>query len=136
VELESDREAAWRMKVKFGPGDAWAYPRFRLPDEIDVSRAEALIFRARCVGKATVRAFLWEGGEGVGYLTPAALVPDDGRWHTTVVRMGEFSPSSANTPDPNGRLDLAAVGQISVGLNSRSAENTLELDAVYVVLKP
>ena len=133
VEMTSTDAAAWRMNVSFGEGDAWAYPRFALPEAIDLAKAEALILRVRCHGAATVRAFLWEGDAGVGYLTGTPIVPADGHWHTAVVRFADLSPSSANTPDTNGRLDLEQVRQISVGFNSEARQNTLEVSDIYVV---
>jgi hypothetical protein len=121
-----------RLEAHFGQGDRWVYPRFDLPDKLDLTRWSALVFRARCQHPATVRVFLWEGG-GVGYLTPVSVVPADGRWHAAVVRFADLESSSANAPDANGRLDLKEVRRISIGMNSQAAENSLEFADVHLV---
>ena len=77
---------------------------------------------------ATIRVFFWEGDGGVGYLTGTPIVPADGLWYPTVVRFADLSPSSANTPDTNGRLDLEQVRRISVGINSEARQNGLEVN--------
>ena len=133
VEMASTDEVVWRMDVSFGEGDAWAYPRFELPPEVDLARFEALVLRVRCDGPAAVRVFLWEGDGGVGYLAGTPIVPADGQWYSAVVRFGDLSASGANTPDENGRLDLEQVRRISVGFNSEAQRNGLEVSDVYVV---
>jgi hypothetical protein len=133
VSIATTEEAAWQMRVEFGEGDRWAYPRFELPPEIDLGRAEALVLRARCVGQATVRVFLWEGDTGTGYLTPGPLIPADGQWYPATVRFRDLTESTANTPDENHRLDLDRVRRISIGLNSDIRQNVLEVSDVYVV---
>ena len=133
VEMTSSDDVAWRMDVSFGEGDAWAYPQFELPGEIDLARAEALVLRVRCHGPAAVRLFLWEGDTGVGYLPGNPIVPADGRWHAAAVCFDDLSPSSANRPDENHRLDLEQVRKISVGLNGEARQNGLEVSDVYVV---
>jgi len=80
-----------------------------------------------------VRMFLWEGDNGVGYLTQQTLIPADGKWHTAGIVFREFECSGANVADPNGRLDLDKVRRIAIGFNSETAENTLELSDVYVI---
>jgi hypothetical protein len=133
MQMDSTPEAAWRLQVKFGEGDRWVYPYFKLPDNVRLNEHKGLVIRARCHKPADVRAFLWEGDIGVGYITPHALVPADGQWHVAVVRFGDLAPSGANKPDANNRLDLDQVRRISVGMNTKSPENTLELSDLFVV---
>jgi hypothetical protein len=73
-----------------------------------------------------------EGDTGVGYLTSRSIILADGKWHTSFVRFDELSLSGANRPDPNSRLDLDQVDRISVGLNSESKENRLDVSDLYV----
>lgn len=131
--MRRTEDGHWRLTVEFGKGDAWVYPFFRLPETVSLARYQALVIRARCHQPAAVRLFLWEGDANVGYLTPAAVIPADARWHTAAVRFDELSPSGANDPDPNHRLDLEKVRRISIGLNSTARKNTLEVSDAYVV---
>lgn len=137
VQMDATSEAAWRMRVTFGEGDRWVYPFFKLPDNVRLNEQTALVIRARCQKPAQVRVFLWEGESGVGHITPDSIVPADGQWHVAVVRFEDFVASSANKPDANGRLDLDQVRRISIGMNTKAAENTLEVSDVCVgSLKP
>ena len=133
LKLAATKEGHLRLTVSFGEGDAWAYPRFRLPDGLDLRKATALVVRARCHKAGDVRAFLWEGDGGIGYLTGPPILPADGEWHTAVIRFDELSLSGANKADENGRLDLGEVRRISIGLNSTDRQNRLDVSDVYVV---
>jgi len=132
MQMDSTPEAAWRLQVKFGEGDRWVYPFFKLPDNVRLSEHTALVIRARCQKPAEVRAFLWEGDAGAGYITPQSIIPADGQWHVAVVRFADLVLSGANAPDPSGRLDLDQVCRISIGMNTGAAENTLEVSDVCV----
>ena len=79
-----------------------------------------------------VRIFLWEGDKDVGYLTLDSIIPADGRWHVGRVQFRDLKPSTANTPDTNGRLDLEHVRRLSLGMNSAEDEDTLEVSDLYV----
>jgi hypothetical protein len=133
--LARTAEGHRRLEARFGAGDRWVYPQFRLPEDVDLSRWSALVFRARTQGQVTPRVFLWEGSRGVGYLAPAGIIAADGKWHVAVVRFADLEPSSANAPDANGRLDLKDVRRISLGMNSQSAESALEFGDVWLVGK-
>ncbi|AMV38731.1 cellulase family glycosylhydrolase [Planctomyces sp. SH-PL62] len=126
----------WRLDVAHEPGtDRWAYPYFRLPDSVDLAEAKGLILRARRRGAGDVRAFLWEGETGVGYINVASLFPADGDWHVVRLDFDAMERSNANAPDPDGKLDRKAVRKISLGLNGDVDANELELevDAVHIV---
>lgn len=139
AELEmSASDAGWSFTVDFPEEtDRWAYPRLHLPDDIDVSRYEGLVLRARCQREGTMRVMLWEsrGGRrtGAAYLTPHTVVPCDGRWHAAYLPFAELEWSSANQPDPNGRLDLGSVRHISIGINSDADQNRLQVSDLYLV---
>ena len=126
-------EGHWRLDAQFAKGDPWVYPFFALPEDVTLAGAKGLLIRARCLQPAAVRVFCWEGEKGVGYLTPGEVVPADGQWHAALVRFGDLVPSGANAPDPDGRLDLAKVRRISIGLNSKARRNTLEVSDLYVL---
>jgi hypothetical protein len=126
-------DTPWRLAVKFTEGDRWVYPYYDLPKELDLRRFTGLMLRVRCHKPGQTRVFFWEGDGGVGYITPEAIAPPDGRWHVAVVRFQDLVPSAANAPDPDGRLDLGQVHRISIGMNSQAAENVLDVSDVYVV---
>jgi hypothetical protein len=133
MQMDSTSEAAWRLQVKFGDGDRWVYPYFKLPDNVRMNEHTGLVIRARCHKPAEVRVFLWEGDTGVGYITPRSVIAADGQWHVAVIRFRDLVLSAANSPDPNHRLDLDQVRRISVGMNSKTADNALELSDLFVV---
>ncbi len=73
-----------------------------------------------------------EGQWKVG-VWPNEPIPGDGRWQVARVQFQTLLPSTANAPDPDGHLDLAKVRRLSVGLNPRTNESTLEVSDLYVV---
>ena len=130
--METVAGKIWKLNAQFQGGDRWVYPNFALPEHVAVERSGAIVLRARCLKDASVRLFLWEGDSGVGYLSPI-LIPSDGKWHVGVADFEDFSLSGANAPDPNHQLDLNLVRRISIGMNSRADENTLEVSDVYLI---
>ena len=135
MHIDATSEAAWRLRVQFGEGDRWVYPVFKLPDGVRMESYSGMVIRARCHTQAEARVFLWEGDAGVGYITPQPIVPADGQWHLAVIRFADLVLSTANSPDPNNRLDLDQVRRISIGMNSKAAENTLEVSDACLVTK-
>ena len=135
MHIDSAPEAAWRLRVKFGAGDRWVYPVFKLPDSVRMEEQTGMVIRAGCRAPAEVRIFLWEGNAGVGYITPQSIIPADDKWHLAVIRFADLVLSRANSPDPNNRLDLDQVRRISIGMNSKAAENTLEVSDACLVAK-
>jgi hypothetical protein len=121
----------WRLETRFGPGDAWAYPKLRLPAGADVGKTDAFLIRAKCEKPADVRLIVWES-DGSGYVTPKPIIAADGRWHTVVVPIHDWAPLE-NTTDENGKLDLGQVYESSIGMNSEARENVLEVNAAYLV---
>jgi hypothetical protein len=114
MHIDATPEAAWRLRVQFGEGDRWVYPVFKLPDSVRMDGYTGMVIRARCHTPAEVRIFLWEGDAGVGYITPQSIIPADGQWHSAVIRFADLVLSTANSPDPNNRLDLDQVRRISI----------------------
>ena len=132
MKMEVVGNRGWRLRCQFQGGDRWVYPNFRLAEDVAVEQYSAIVLRARCAEKGAVRLFLWEGDGGAGYLSPIAI-PADRNWHTAVIPFDDFTISGANRPDPNHCLDLDQVGRISIGMNSESDQNTLEVSDVYFV---
>lgn len=136
VTMDSSSGPSWRMTVKYtSRSDHWAYPYFRLSDQAKLEPGSTILVRARCQGQASVRMFLWEGDSGVGYITPDAIIAPDGRWHVARVPLADLIESTANAADPNHRLDPETVRKLSIGMNARSSEATLEVSDVYIVGK-
>ena len=135
MHIDATPEAAWRLRVQFGEGDRWVYPVFKLPDGVRMEGYTGMVIRARCHTPAEVRVFLWEGDTGVAYLTPQSIIPADDKWYSAVICFADFVLSSANSPVPNNRLDLDQVRRISFGMNSKVAENTLEVSDAFLVTK-
>ncbi len=130
--METPQDGVWRLNCQFQGGDRWVYPYLRLADDVAVDRYSAIVLRARCAHEAAVRLFLWEGDTAIGYISPV-VIPADGNWHTAVVPFDDLTVSAANQPDPNHRLDRDQVRRISIGMNSESDENTLDVSGVYFV---
>lgn len=130
--MHVSEDGGWQLKCQFQGGDRWVYPYLQLVDDVAVERYSAIVLRARCMQKGAVRIFLWEGDTGVGYISPV-VIPADGKWHTAVVPFDDLTVSGANRPDPNHRLDRDQVRRISIGMNSESDENTLDVSDVWFV---
>ncbi|MGD0551306.1 MAG: hypothetical protein ABSB25_01505 [Sedimentisphaerales bacterium] len=152
MDLAATPEGHWVMNVKFAKNDPWAYPKFRLPEptsrrvslsvrprgrsplrseELDISKAAAIVIRGKCEGAAAVRIMLTEK-EGAVYFTSSAIFPADGKWHVALVPVSELTfLGVAGSPDKNGKLDMDQVVFLSIGLNSKAKENTLEISDVY-----
>jgi hypothetical protein len=135
ITIDSTPEIPWRLTARFQPGDRWVYPQCPLPSDVDLSQFEGLVIRARCLKPGIVRVMLWEAETGVGYLNANKLIPDDGKWHTALVRFSDLVHSNANAPDTNGRLDLDQVHRISLGMNSDADENMLDVGHLCLVGK-
>ena len=132
--LKTINDTGLQMSCQFQGGDRWVYPSFQLAKDVAVGQYSAIVLRARCLPKGAPRLFLWEGDTGVGYLSPV-IIPADSKWHTAVVPFEDLAVSGANRPDPNHQLDLDQVRRISIGMNSESDENALEVSDAYFVAK-
>lgn len=120
-----DPSSAWGYTVTFPEGaDRWAYPRFSLPQEVDMSRATGVLVRARCLRPASVRLMSWDT-DGTRSLTKSSVIPADGNWHVAYVPFAAYRQALAND----------AITKISVGFNSQEDVNTLEISDLYVVGK-
>ncbi|MGC8638857.1 MAG: hypothetical protein ACP5XB_03135 [Isosphaeraceae bacterium] len=139
VTLDSTGDAAWRLRVAKGQGgDRWVYPKLLLPEAVHLNRSSGLIVRGRCSARAQARILVWEGDvkSNIVYMTPDPVIPADGQWHVARVSFRDLVPSTANAPDPDGHLDPARVRHLSVGMNPRAGECTLEISDLYVIGEP
>ena len=125
---KSDEPAVWRMNASFGDGDRWVYPKFAIPESIDLSKGTGMILWARCVGDATASFMLFEPN-GCGYMV-GSVIKNDGDWHVVKIPFDRFTHVGATRPDPNGKLDLDQVRSFSYGANCKGTNCVLELQKV------
>jgi hypothetical protein len=119
-----------RYSIAFKTQDHWAYPRFVLPQEVDLDRIEGVLVRGRCTQPATVRVMTWAGKNNVFNVTGYSIFPADGQWHVAYVAFSDFVPSGGGTK----------VGQqvktISVGIGSSKGDtNQVEISDVILLGK-
>ncbi|MDR1280711.1 MAG: glycosyl hydrolase [Opitutaceae bacterium] len=120
--------AAWGFVAKFRPGtgDRWAYPRFTIPQEVNLSRVTGVLIRARCLKPAAVRLNIWNQ-RGEWHATHNPVMPADGQWHVAHVPLA--SVTGGATADAGGDR----LAKVSLGFSSDSDENTLEISDFYLV---
>ncbi|MDR0337799.1 MAG: glycoside hydrolase family 5 protein [Planctomycetaceae bacterium] len=130
LEMESNNNV-WRMTATFNrEGDRWVYPRFQLPDDIDLSNDSGMIVEARCIGNALPRFFLFEKS-GSGYIN-GPVFKSDGCWHVIKLPFTQFQHAGSTRPDENDQLDLDQVRFISLGANSNEPKCVLEIKKLAV----
>jgi hypothetical protein len=117
VEIEIDGDLL-RATATFDPkGDRRFRPQFRLPDDIDLTRASGIIIEARCTGDTDQRFSLIEKS-GAGYISN--FFKADGLWHTAKLRFAhDFEYEKPNPPDDNEHFDLDEIEYLSFGTASR-----------------
>lgn len=126
----------WRLDAAFpGVRDGWVFPYLALPLDLGLAGAAGLVLRGRCAQPGAVHVFLWKTPGKIGYLTPQekSIFPPDGKWHTVFLPFDRFVLSEANDPDPEGRLDLAKIRTLSIGLSPAAPESSLEVSDAAVV---
>jgi hypothetical protein len=129
-EMESV-DGIWRMTATFTKeGDRWVYPRFKLPDNMNLSNASGIIVEARCIGNALPRFFLFEKS-GSGYIN-GPIFKSDERWHVIKLPFTQFQHSASTRPDENNQLDLDQVNFISLGVNCKELKCVLEIKRIAV----
>lgn len=124
IVFEHQEAAAWGFRVDFPAGvDRWAYPRFTLPQELDSARTTGVLLKARCPNPATIRLMAWDD-QGRQSYTPFSLFPADGEWHVVYVSYENFL-----------QVDVGKPVKISIGLNSKTESNILEVSDIYIIGK-
>lgn len=110
----------------------WCFPRVALPEDFP---CDAILVRARCVGgDAAVRIMAFRGASGnVGYASPEPVLPSDGRWHWSLVRLADLVHCGYSDEDPDGGLVLARLGRISLGMSAPPGPATLEIGRLVLL---
>ncbi len=121
----------WRLEAFFPGKDMWAFPKFDLPEQVDLAQAEAILIRARCAKPAEPRLIFWEE-DGSTYFSKDLLVPSDDQWHTTVIPLSAQAVMPRTT-DENDHLDWSQVRHVSVGLYSLEPHNVLMVGEIWIV---
>jgi hypothetical protein len=106
--------------------DRWAYPRFTLPLEADMSRVTGVLLQARSLRPATVKLISWDE-TGKQNITHDPVIPADGEWHLAYISLRSFLGFVA--------ADSAAtrLKQISIGFNTEEKQNTIEISNLYLI---
>ncbi len=133
VTMEALAPGGWRMNARFGDGERWAYPRFRIEKGV-LANAGGFLLRARTTGDADVRMVLQQAG-GASYLTFDPVIPADGRWHVIHVPIESFEANQEAGNKGDGAWSADEITDVSVGINDRSDEraNTLEVSDLIIV---
>lgn len=124
-------EGHWRLEAFFPTKDMWAFPKFKLPGQVDLSKVEAILIRARCAKPAEPRLIFWEE-DGSTYFSKDLLVPTDDQWHTAVIPLSAQAVMP-RTPDDNDQLDWDQVRHISIGFYSLEPQNVLTIGEMWIL---
>ena len=129
LEFKKSAEGNWSFSVVYGPGDKWAFPKFNVPQEVNLDRVTGVVVRGRCTNPATVRVMTWPKDRGNQYSTTGySIFKADGKWHVSYVPLSDFLKPNGN--EKPGRQ----IGKISVGISDRaSSENTVEISDLFLV---
>jgi hypothetical protein len=121
-------DGGWAYDIAFGSGDKWAYPRFTPPQEVDLKRVTAVLIRARCSQSAEVRVMTFNAAQQESH-TPFSIIKADGQWHVALIPLDSFLEAVGG--QPIGKQ----IQDISVGLNSDTQSNHLEVSDLYLLGK-
>jgi hypothetical protein len=124
----------WQLKSTIPTGDRWAFPNYLLPEGSDWRGSEGVVIRGRTFAPATVRLMVKEKS-GATYFTPFSIFPADGQWHALSLRWGDLAALPSAPPDANSKLNLNEIVSISLGMNQKTAESTLEVSDFYLARK-
>jgi hypothetical protein len=116
----------WAYDVTFGGGDKWAFPRFTPPQEVNWDKVEAVLIRARCQAPGIVRIMTFDAQARNSY-TAFPVIKADGEWHVALVPLDSFLQ-----PQPGQKIGHQ-IHDLSVGLNSDTATNRLEVSDLYLL---
>lgn len=124
MKIGSGTTGAWGFTVEFPAGvDRWAYPEFTLPQEADTGRMTGILLRARAMNPGTVRIKTWDA-QGMTSFTPFSVFPADGKWHVVYVSLASYQQADEGKPV-----------RISVGINSATETNAIEISDLYLIGK-
>lgn len=130
-------DGTWRLALDFAKADRWAFPRLTLPADARFGHYDAILVQARCRDPAAVRLIVFEGGSAnLGYISKEPIIAADGAWHWSLIRLSDLERGGFSDPDPNGRLDPEQIERLSIGLNSQTKQNVLEIRRLVLVRAP
>ncbi len=131
MQLGKSDAGTWTIGVSFPQkGDRWAYPKFAIPQEVDLDRVEGILIRARCAKPGTVRILTFTAARKQ-FITGFPVIKADGEWHVAYVPLDTFMALPETAEGTLGRQ----ISKLSVGLNSQAEENTLEISDLYFLGK-
>lgn len=129
IEYEAKPALLIEARIK-GAGDAWVFPIFNLPAEIDLSKYKGLeIWSYVEAGKernTQLQVQLIEEDGGTYILLPARSLRESG-WRRDVLLL-DFAQPTPWGPDPDGKLDLSKVRRIMIGWGGYSGRIGERLD--------
>ncbi len=122
-----------RSDFSFGDGDRWAYPSFRIPENINMARTKAVVLEARVDAPADARIML-QMRDGTTFYTADPIISDNGEWQSAIVWFDELGLMPIGVPEESDLiLRLEDVTSIQFGMNSKTSENALEVRNVWLV---
>ncbi|MGL6195522.1 MAG: hypothetical protein ACRC2T_11950 [Thermoguttaceae bacterium] len=127
LKIDAGENTSVIFDCNFTEGDKWCYPKFMIPNDLQLKDCKGVIIRGRATGETTPSFFLFEKGTEAGYLTPKPLFPADGKWHAVKILFSDLQHCSATPMDKNGKLDIEEVECVSAGFNTKSEKGTLEI---------
>ncbi len=123
----------WKMDVSFpAKADNWAYPKFKMPFEIDPAKYSGILIRAKIATQSSGVAILANPNQVDGFWA-SDLFPADGEWHVAYVPFAEFRPGPGHAGMQNTRLNAASWKILAVGMGTRGTENSLEISHFMLV---
>lgn len=100
-----------------GQGDAWVFPRLRVPSGVDLSKYRAVeVWTYVAAGSEAAPGLslqLVESGGGTWLIAGLRMLSTPG-WQRSIALLSHAKPTSWG-PDPDGKLDLSKVRQIMLG---------------------
>ncbi len=128
-------EESIRFDISFDrSGDRWCFPRVDFSPPADFSSYDGIRFEYRLPGddKSTqVRLQVYER-TGPAYLTRSGWNAE-AKWTRAACLFKDLSWGSHSRKDPNGKLDLDAIGTLMIGINTKRDTTWLEIRNVELI---
>jgi len=120
-------DGIWKHDMSFKPPTgSWTYPKFTLPNAINPDEFSGFLIRGRIADRGANVAVI-AGTPGSPSFWVPDLFPADGAWHVVYVPFAEFKPGPGGPGNQNTRLDPAAWTTLSIGMSSRTEDNSMEI---------
>jgi hypothetical protein len=134
MEITSPEPGVVRSDIHFtAPGDRWCYPQALFTPPADFSGWQGVEYEFRCHGddgETAVRTQVVEAS-GASYLDGGRKATKE--WTTARLAFEDLGWGPFSTADPNGRLDLNAIGTLMIGINTPRDEARLEVRNVRLI---